>query len=284
MGEAKIPKSCERNVNAFLRGALTSLSRSPYSAPMNFDISQLLENWDYQPGQIVVRRFTGRDGQEKIQLRVDLGLLQMNALGRPDGKRPMGHPSLFEYQEARLKKHMEEHSSDDGFRLRAEDCAKLQLEALQFHHRYICLLELQDYEGVVRDTMRNLAVFDFVARYAESEELAWALQQFRPQLLLIQVRAKGNEKLAAKRYREAVQEIEHGISDIRQFYSETGRNDIEHSAEVQYLENWIGEINSSRPLSKREKLELALHEAVRQENYEKAAEVRDEIRNLATEE
>ena len=250
---------------------------------MNFDISQLLENWDYQPGQIVVRRFTGRDGQEKIQLRVDLGLLQMNVQGRPDGKRPMGHPSLFDYHEARLKKHMQDRGSDDGFVLKAEDCAKLQLEALQFHHRYICLLELRDYAGVVQDTTRNLTVFDFVARYAESEELAWALQQFRPQLLLIQVRAKGSEKLAAKRYREAIQEIERGISEIRQFYSETGRNDIEHSAEVQYLENWIGEVNNSRPLTKREKLELALHEAVRQENYEKAAEVRDKLRDLAEE-
>src|ERR1041385_7258371 len=251
---------------------------------MNFDISTLLENWDYQPGQIIVRKFVGRDGQEKIQLRVDLGLLQMNAQGRPDGKKPMGHPSLFEYHESRLKKHMQEHGSDDRFVLKAEDCAKLQLEALQFHHRYICLLELQDYEGVVRDTNRNLSVFDFVARYAESEELAWALRQFRPQLLLIQVRARGSEKLAAQRHREAIQEIERGISEIRQFQSDNGRSDLEQSGEVQYLENWIGEINSSRPLSKREKLELALHEAVRQENYEKAAEVRDKLRNLATEE
>ena len=250
---------------------------------MNFDISQLLENWDYQPGQIVVRKLTGRDGQEKIQLRVDLGLLQMNAEGRPDGKRPMGHPSLFEYQESRLKKHMDEHGSDDGFKLRGEDCAKLQLEALQFHHRYICLLELQDYAAVVRDTNRNLSVFNFVARYAETEELAWALQQFRPQLLLIQVRAKGNEKLAAKRHREAVQEIEHSISEIRQFYAEHGRGDLEHCAEIQYLENWMNEIHTARPLSKREKIEHALNEAVLAENYEKAAEMRDKLRQLPEE-
>jgi hypothetical protein len=248
---------------------------------MNFDISHLLEHWDYQPGQIVVRRLTGRDGQEKIQLRVDLGLLQMNANGRPDGKKPMGHASLFEYHEARLKKHTDEHGTDDTFRLKAEDCAKLQLEALQFHHRYICLLELQDYVGVVRDTERNLVVFDFVARYAESNELAWALQQFRPQLLLIQVRAKASEKLAAKHHREAVREIERGIGDIRQFYVDTDRPDIDHSAEVQYLENWISEINTARPLSRREKLEVALNDAVRQENYEKAAEVRDQLKNLA---
>ena len=42
----------------------------------------------------------------------------------------------------------------------------------------------------------------------------------------------------------------------------------------------MGEINSARPLTKREKLELALSEAVREENYEKAAEVRDKLRNL----
>ena len=46
---------------------------------MDFDISRLLENWEYEPGQVVVRRFKAKDGTEKIQLRVDLGLLQMNA-------------------------------------------------------------------------------------------------------------------------------------------------------------------------------------------------------------
>src|SRR5712692_7204898 len=64
---------------------------------MNFDISHILDQWEYQPGQVVVRRFIGRDGIEKIQLRVDLGLFQMNAHGRPDGKRPFGHPTLFDY-------------------------------------------------------------------------------------------------------------------------------------------------------------------------------------------
>ena len=251
---------------------------------MNFDITQLLENWDYQPGQIIVRRFKGRDGEEKIQLRVDLGLLQMNAEGRPDGKRPMGHPTLFEYQESRLKKHIEASGGEDGFVLKSEDCAKLQLEALQFHHRYICLLELEDYTAVVNDTNRNLAVFDFVARFAESEELSWALQQFRPQLLLVQVRARAGEKLAAKRHTEAVREIERGIADLRTFFAEIGRADADHNSEVQYLENWIHEINSARPLSKREKLELALHEAVKQEDYEKAAEVRDKLKKLPTEE
>jgi hypothetical protein len=248
---------------------------------MNFDISHLLEHWDYQPGQIVVRRFKGRDGSEKIQLRVDLGLLQMNVLGRPDGKRPLGHESLFEYQQARLRKHVEATGAEEGFVLKGEDCAKLQLEALQYHHRYICMLELDDYAAVIRDTERNLALFDFVVRFAESEELAWALQQFRPQLLLIQTRAQSNERLAARRYAEALRHVDGGLAAIRQFYTDLGRSDAaEQSAEIMYLETWRVEINDKRPLSRREKLEMALHEAVRQEDYEKAAEVRDALRKL----
>ena len=40
---------------------------------MSYDISRLLDQWGYEPGRVVVRRFEGKDGEEKIQLRVDLG-------------------------------------------------------------------------------------------------------------------------------------------------------------------------------------------------------------------
>src|SRR5258708_15296517 len=41
---------------------------------MDFDISPLLDHSQYKPGQVVVRKFKGKDGTEKIQLRVDLAL------------------------------------------------------------------------------------------------------------------------------------------------------------------------------------------------------------------
>jgi hypothetical protein len=249
---------------------------------MDFDISRLLDQWEYQPGQVVVRKFKTSDGKEKIQLRVDLGLLQMNAEGRPDGKRPFGHSSLFEYYQARLYKHLASHDgSAEGFKLKPEDCAKLQLEAIQYHHRYICLLQLEDYGAVVRDAERNLAVFDFVAKHAESEELAWSLQQFRPQLLMVLTRAKGAQALKADDYAMAIQHVEEGLEKIRAFYQDQGRVDgAEQTGEIQSLDNWLEEIRSKRPLSRRERLEKALNEAVKSENYEKAAQVRDALKNL----
>ena len=252
---------------------------------MDFDISHLLQRWDYQPGQVVVRKFRGKDGREKIQLRVDLGVLQMNADGRPDGKRPFGKASLFEYYQAKLYKHLAANDgSDDGFKLKAEDCAKLQLEALQYHHRYICLLQLGDYAGVVRDAERNLAVFTFVGKHAESDDLAWSLRQFQPQLLMILTRARATQALEVKDYTAAIEQVEGGLEDIRGFYREQSRPElIDQSGEVHSLETWLIEIRANRPLSAREKLEQVLNDAVKREDYEKAAQVRDALRNLEAE-
>jgi hypothetical protein len=249
---------------------------------MDFDITRLLDQWEYQPGKVVVRKFKAKDGTEKIQLRVDLGLLQMNAEGRPDGKRPSGHPSLYELYQSKLYKHLAAHDgNDEGFSLQAEDCAKLQLEALQYHHRYICLLQLEDYPAVVRDAERNLAVFDFVEKHAETEELAWALRQFQPQLLMILTRARGSQALASDDYQLAIRLVEQGLEEIRTFYRATGASEnAEQSGEILSLEEWLEEIRARRPLSKRERLERALHDAIKCEDYERAARVRDELKNL----
>ena len=249
---------------------------------MNFDISHLLDHWDYQPGQVVVRKFTGKDGTEKIQLRVDLGILQMNAIGRPDGKRPFGHQSLYDFYLAKLSQHSSKHEgSENGFRLKPEDCAKLQLEALQYHHRYICLLQLEDYIAVIRDTSRNLKVFDFVEKHVESDDLAWSLQQFRPQVLMVHARAKATQKLQQEDFGTAIRLIEGGVEELRDFYQSHSRHDLlEQSPEIRSLEHWLKEVSSQRPLTRREQLELDLNEAVKREDYEQAARVRDALRNL----
>ena len=248
---------------------------------MNFDISHLLEHWDYQPGQVVVRKFVGKDGQEKIQLRLDLGLLQMNASGRPDGKRPFGHPTLFDFCVAKLQQHRQKGGSDESFVLKSEECAKLQMEAFQYHHRYICLLQLEDFAGVVRDTTRNLEVFDFVEEYAEDDELAWSLQQFRPQVLMIHTRAVATQYLQTEEFAAAIKEIESGIERLRTFYEDQGRHDLlGQSPEIGGLQHWLEEVKRKRPLSKREQLERDLSDAVNREDYEKAAKVRDALKKL----
>lgn len=249
---------------------------------MNFDISNLLEHWDYAPGQVTVRKFVGKDGQEKIQLRLDLGLLQMNAQGRPDGKRPFGHPSLFDFYLAKLEQHRMNHDGEDeSFVLKGEDVNRLQMEAFQYHHRYVCFLQLEDFPEVLRDTDRNLKVFQFIADYADSPELAWSVLQFTPQVLMIHTRAVAAQFLETEEYGAALQEIADGIGRLREFYEAHGRQDLMgQSSEIAGLEHWMAEVEQKRPLSRREQLERDLHEAVRREDYEQAAKVRDALKKL----
>lgn len=248
---------------------------------MSFDISDLLAGWDYQPAQVVARRFIGKDGEEKVQLRVDLGILQMNAMGRPDGRHPMGHESWHEFQLDRLKKHVEAQGDDDDFYLDAEACSRLQQEAIQYHHRYICFFQLEDFEAVERDCERNLRVFEFVAEYAESDELAWSLLQFAPQLLMMRTRARGTAAVKRKRYAEAVRLIEEGIEELENFYRDNEREDLlESSGEISSLRTWLEEVRQRKPLTQMEKLQRALDEAISVEDYERAAQVRDQMRKL----
>ena len=80
---------------------------------MSDDIGKILENWDYRLGRVDARRVTGDDGSEKLQMRIDLGLLQMNAQFRPDGKRPFGHPTLLDHFLLRLEKHRNKNGGED---------------------------------------------------------------------------------------------------------------------------------------------------------------------------
>lgn len=249
---------------------------------MNWDITRLLDAWDYRPGDVAVRRIKGKDGSEKIQLRVDLGLLQMNAVGRPDGKRPMGKSSLLEhFQSIAEKLPADPEMEGVEFELSAEDVSRLQQEAIQFHHRYICLFQLEDYEAVIRDTERNLEAFDFADDFAPSDELAWSLQQFRPQTLMMRARAQATIFLKDNRHTEAARCVEEAVAEIRQFYLDWEENaQMESSGEIQALELWLAELRAQRPLTEKEKLVRSLHDAVAREDYEKAARVRDALRNL----
>ena len=68
---------------------------------MQRDLTELFEEWPFESGQITVRVIEGTDGNSRIQVRLDLGLLQMNTDNRPDGKRPHGFDSLLEYFESK---------------------------------------------------------------------------------------------------------------------------------------------------------------------------------------
>ncbi len=245
---------------------------------MSLDLNELLRDWPHEPGMIKVRKVLGADGREKLQLRIDLGLIQMEVEGRPDGQEPFECASLLEYHQGRAR---EAEKKGSPFTLDADEIGELQQEGVQYYHRYISLFQIQDYLGVIRDTKRNLEMFDFVARHAPSEELAWSVEQFTPYVLMMNFRAKATLALDRLDHSEALRLIEKGMGRIRSFYQDCGNAEMEaHSPELGFLNEWHGEVRAKQPLSKLEEMQRDLEKAIASEAYERAAELRDAIRAL----
>ncbi len=247
---------------------------------MSKDLAVLLQGWDYNSSEVTVRRVLGADGREKIQMRLDLGVLQMETQGRPDGKRPHGFESLLEYHLDQQERAEDEPDSEFG--IDAEACAELKQEAMQFYYRYLSLFHLGDYWNVIRDTERNIRAFDLIRDFALEENDRMSLEQFRPYVLMMNARARACIALEEKNYDRALELIEGGVESIRDFFHEIERDDLADACrEIQFLEEWSERIQNNRPITPADRLRIELSSAVEQEDYERAAQLRDQIRELA---
>ena len=242
------------------------------------DISPLLKGWDYEPGTINVRKIHGSDGEPKLQMRLDLGLLQMEMTGRPDGNKPHGHESLLEYFETQLKEHESRNGTELGFHLTAQQCQSLREEATMYYHRYLSLFVLEEFIGVVRDTDRNLRVLDLCGKFAVNEQDRLVLEQYRPYILMMNVRAEASIRFREEKFAEALKIVRRGIRRIRKFFEHFGQFEAaDRSNEVRVLKRFAREIKKQMPVDPLEKLNSELSQAVKEERYEDAAKLRDEI-------
>jgi hypothetical protein len=247
------------------------------------DIGNVLHGWDYEPGTINVRKISGIDGTPKLQMRLDLGLLQMEISGRPDGVRPHGHESLLEYFESLLRDHKKKHGTELGFHLSSRQCQELREEAGLYYHRYLSLFVLEDFPGVVRDTARNLRVLDLCGKYATEEQDRLILEQYRPYITMMNARAEASLLFKEKKYTEALQTIEEGLNNIKEFFSRFGQEEAyEQSNEVKVLRSFARDVRRKLPVDPMRKLQTQLDKAVKEERYEQAARIRDKMNELRT--
>ena len=245
---------------------------------MNLDIGDIMDQWPYRPGQITARRINGSDGVEKIQLRLDLGILQMNSLGRPDGQRPHGCDSLLIHYQNELKALTTDTGSDKGFTLDERACELLRGEAVLYYHRYLAEFVLEDYASVARDTARNLMLMDFCAKYADDASDRYVLEQYRPYVLMMNTRSEAQILVRDQRPKAAVNLIEEGIEKIKDFFQRFEHPDMaDESTELVMLRALAGEIEGGIPKDPLQELRDALDQAVSDERYEEAADLRDRI-------
>lgn len=245
------------------------------------DITPVLKGWDYEPGTISVRKINGLDGLPKLQMRLDLGVLQMELTGRPDGARPHGCESLLDYYEHKLHEHKRRNGTELGFHLTSEQCAALREEVSLYHHRYLGLYVLEDFRGVVRDTDRSLRVIDFCGKFAVEEEDRLFLEQYRPYLIMMNARAAASILFRDKRYAEALDVVQQALEKIRQFFSRFDQPQAFSQAnEVRVLKQLARDIRKKMPVDPIARLQAQLQRAIRSEQYEQAARLRDQINRM----
>jgi len=245
----------------------------------DLDLSRFLADWPLQPGQINARVIEAEDGSSKIQVRVDLGVLQMEPDGRPDGQRPDGSESLLELHRRRAA--AAAGAGDGPYVLDEEDCRAIRQEAVQMHHRYAALFSLGDYARVVRDTEHSLGLFDLCRDHGSTDVDRTLLEQFRPQVVTMRVRAQAELAVQRRDTDAAVRALQDGLRDLRAVFEEVGSPEsFEESSEAMLLRGMRDALVPRLPSSQRAELQERLQAALDAENYELAAILRDELRML----
>lgn len=247
---------------------------------------------------------TDNQGEQKVQVRVDLGILQMNADGRPDGEQPFSYPSLLEYFEdkadgvedpreggprgtrsssssSKEAENPEPANAAEELQLSPEDCRSLREEAAQYYQRYVACLALEEFDRVVRDTTRNLRVLDLCAKYAVEDQDKQVLEQFRPYIIMVRARALASQAIKENELKAGVLALDEALEQIKKSYEHTGRSkQYEKSEEVRMLRSMREALMPKLPISQKEELKQRLQRALDTENYELAAILRDELKHL----
>ncbi len=253
----------------------------------NPDLRALLASWPYDPGN-AVRVAHGADGRAIMQVRTPLGIEQYELDGRPDGQHPHNMESALDFQRARLTA-MQAPKSISGqaegpkvsFRLGAEECTELFEEGALYYYRYLHLFQVQDWARTVRDTARNLELFEFVHRYARRKEDRLQLEQWRPYVLRMNAAARAMLEIEARAHDRALSILRETIAQIEALPElDNQAYEVERDRSLESLREMAVNIEKNRPLSEQEQLERELSRAVEAEKFERAAELRDRIRAL----
>ena len=224
---------------------------------MNHDLTDLLREWPRSGRGLDAREIELADGRTVLQIRVALGILQMEVTGRPDGL-----PSCLD----RLEATDGPLSEDDELAMRDELSqfdARVQVllllgrpgpAALDADHMRACALQL---EAKASDTAGSHALL------ARS--------------ITLRGRAVADAAIARTRRDLARLAIDDALDELQSLLSAAA---FKSSNNVQLLQGMKDLLIPRLPGSQRVEFDERLQEALRSENYELAAILRDELRQM----
>ena len=253
---------------------LSSAASAQYDEDMSdeqqYDIDFVLGQWPFKPGVIAARLIRGADGRELIQMRIEMGLLQMETTGRPDGEHPGGVDTCLDWLRELAR------AQGESFAMTEEHCMEIDREFVQFYHRRICSLALRQFARAIADAEYTLALMDFIAAHSPNPQWTLLHEQYRPFVLFHRVQATALLALEEHGPEAAIETINSGFSEMREVFAKFG-------AEEQFEQDeLVGQLTAMKESLRQEyrvgkTLAEQLSDAVAAEEYERAARLRDEI-------
>ena len=242
---------------------------------MNQDIDFVLEGWDYKPGEVRPRLVQARGGRQVIQMRVDLGILQIETTAKPDGTRPHGHATYLAYLQEQARVAPKTGVLPEV--LSEEQCQEADREFLQYYHRRVCWLALRNYARAMADADHTLALMDFVKEHSPSDDYLQAHEQYRGFVIFQRTQAAAALQVEKSVPESAVDEIRAGLEKLRSFFAAFDmEGEMEEDGMVQHLRKVEQSLREEYKIQAT--LQEQLEQAIADEDYEKAARLRDAMK------
>lgn len=251
---------------------------------MRRDIDDALAGWPFDPDAngANAREVRARDGRTVLQVRQELGLLQMEVEGRPDGAQPHGFRTYLEFLRYRAAERAAAPTrKSPQWKLSSEQCQEVDREITQFYHRRMAWLALQRYDRMLADAEHTLALMDLIDRHCDDDEFIASHSRFRGLVVFHRTQAKAALSLERRKPEEAIDAVREGTERIRVHEESWQREhdedaDTPNEALLEQLRRIEGEIR--RCFEVGQTLREQLDDAIAHEDYERAARLRDAIK------
>ena len=182
--------------------------------------------YEPEPGEVIAREVRARDGRTVLQIRVELGVLQLEVGGRPDGTRPHGirrptwttsatappaaawppagkAPTLGRWHRSIAPRPTASSSSSIIAGSPGSPCTR--------------------YDLALRDADHTLALMDFVVRHGDRRGYIASHERFRGLVLFHRTQAAAALALDRRRPEEAIDVVRDGIERLARHQQWFGR-------------------------------------------------------------